>query len=157
MSCHQLNIDGNFMKWPNDLSQAVLVGLLTSFLSACPQSAATTSPTSSRATRWWRRTSATTLWGTAGMLTRCCATPPGPSPQSSSRNIRSEVTQAPDSCRRHYTVMWWNQRCLLVNTVLLPPQIDFVAHDDIPYTSAGSQDVYKHIKEAGEHINVHDL
>lgn len=30
------------------------------------------------------------------------------------------------------------------------PQIDFVAHDDIPYTSAGSEDVYKHIKEAGE-------
>ncbi|CAL8365149.1 unnamed protein product [Lota lota] len=27
--------------------------------------------------------------------------------------------------------------------------IDFVAHDDIPYTSAGSEDVYKHIKEAG--------
>lgn len=29
-------------------------------------------------------------------------------------------------------------------------QIDFVAHDDIPYSSAGSDDVYKHIKEAGE-------
>lgn len=29
-------------------------------------------------------------------------------------------------------------------------QIDFVAHDDIPYSSAGSEDVYKHIKEAGE-------
>lgn len=29
-------------------------------------------------------------------------------------------------------------------------QIDFVAHDDIPYTSAGSEDVYKHIKEAGK-------
>lgn len=28
-------------------------------------------------------------------------------------------------------------------------QIDFVAHDDIPYSSAGSDDVYKHIKEAG--------
>ncbi|XP_034034370.1 phosphate cytidylyltransferase 1, choline, beta b [Thalassophryne amazonica] len=28
-------------------------------------------------------------------------------------------------------------------------KIDFVAHDDIPYTSATSQDVYKHIKEAG--------
>ncbi|XP_070990864.1 choline-phosphate cytidylyltransferase B-like [Oncorhynchus clarkii lewisi] len=28
-------------------------------------------------------------------------------------------------------------------------KIDFVAHDDIPYTSAGSEDVYKHIKEAG--------
>uniref|UniRef100_A0A8C2HYZ5 choline-phosphate cytidylyltransferase n=1 Tax=Cyprinus carpio TaxID=7962 RepID=A0A8C2HYZ5_CYPCA len=27
--------------------------------------------------------------------------------------------------------------------------MDFVAHDDIPYTSAGSEDVYKHIKEAG--------
>lgn len=24
-----------------------------------------------------------------------------------------------------------------------------MAHDDIPYTSAGSEDVYKHIKEAG--------
>lgn len=29
-------------------------------------------------------------------------------------------------------------------------QIDFVAHDDIPYSSAGSEDVYKHIKEAGK-------
>uniref|UniRef100_A0A3B3Y268 choline-phosphate cytidylyltransferase n=1 Tax=Poecilia mexicana TaxID=48701 RepID=A0A3B3Y268_9TELE len=28
-------------------------------------------------------------------------------------------------------------------------KIDFVAHDDIPYTSAGSEDVYKDIKEAG--------
>lgn len=34
--------------------------------------------------------------------------------------------------------------------VMLNSQIDFVAHDDIPYTSAGSEDVYKHIKEAGE-------
>ncbi len=33
------------------------------------------------------------------------------------------------------------------------PQIDFVAHDDIPYTSAGSEDVYKHIKEAGKDFN----
>lgn len=33
------------------------------------------------------------------------------------------------------------------------PQIDFVAHDDIPYTSAGSDDVYKHIKEAGKYFN----
>lgn len=33
---------------------------------------------------------------------------------------------------------------------LVAPQIDFVAHDDIPYSSAGSEDVYKHIKEAGE-------
>lgn len=33
------------------------------------------------------------------------------------------------------------------------PQIDFVAHDDIPYTSAGSDDVYKHIKEAGKDFN----
>uniref|UniRef100_A0A3Q2PV76 choline-phosphate cytidylyltransferase n=1 Tax=Fundulus heteroclitus TaxID=8078 RepID=A0A3Q2PV76_FUNHE len=28
-------------------------------------------------------------------------------------------------------------------------RIDFVAHDDYPYSSAGSDDVYKHIKEAG--------
>ncbi|XP_058886768.1 choline-phosphate cytidylyltransferase B-like isoform X3 [Acipenser ruthenus] len=28
-------------------------------------------------------------------------------------------------------------------------KIDFVAHDDIPYSSAGSEDVYRHIKEAG--------
>uniref|UniRef100_A0A8C2XHS1 choline-phosphate cytidylyltransferase n=1 Tax=Cyclopterus lumpus TaxID=8103 RepID=A0A8C2XHS1_CYCLU len=28
-------------------------------------------------------------------------------------------------------------------------RIDFVAHDDIPYSSAGSDDVYRHIKEAG--------
>lgn len=36
---------------------------------------------------------------------------------------------------------------------MLQSQIDFVAHDDIPYTSAGSEDVYKHIKEAGEDMN----
>ncbi len=41
-----------------------------------------------------------------------------------------------------------------LNTVMLHSQIDFVAHDDIPYTSAGSEDVYKHIKEAGELVNV---
>ncbi|KAK1168273.1 choline-phosphate cytidylyltransferase B-like isoform X1 [Acipenser oxyrinchus oxyrinchus] len=28
-------------------------------------------------------------------------------------------------------------------------KIDFVAHDDIPYSSAGSEDVYRQIKEAG--------
>lgn len=37
---------------------------------------------------------------------------------------------------------------------MLLSQIDFVAHDDIPYTSAGSEDVYKHIKEAGEWMNI---
>lgn len=36
---------------------------------------------------------------------------------------------------------------------LIAPQIDFVAHDDIPYSSAGSEDVYKHIKEAGEWVS----
>ena len=35
-------------------------------------------------------------------------------------------------------------------TLLSLWQIDFVAHDDIPYSSAGYDDVYKHIKEAGE-------
>lgn len=43
---------------------------------------------------------------------------------------------------------WWS---ISLNTVMLHSQIDFVTHDDIPYTSAGSEDVYKHIKEAGEH------
>lgn len=42
-----------------------------------------------------------------------------------------------------------------LNMTLSHLQIDFVAHDDIPYTSAGSQDVYKHIKEAGERATVH--
>lgn len=36
---------------------------------------------------------------------------------------------------------------------MLHSQIDFVAHDDIPYTSAGSEDVYKHIKEAGKDLD----
>lgn len=35
---------------------------------------------------------------------------------------------------------------------LIVSQIDFVAHDDIPYSSAGSEDVYKHIKEAGQYL-----
>ncbi|XP_008274491.1 choline-phosphate cytidylyltransferase B-like [Stegastes partitus] len=37
----------------------------------------------------------------------------------------------------------------LTTDFLQKHKIDFVAHDDIPYTSAGSEDVYKHIKEAG--------
>ena len=37
--------------------------------------------------------------------------------------------------------------------LVFTPQIDFVAHDDIPYSSAGSEDIYKHIKEAGENTN----
>jgi hypothetical protein len=37
-----------------------------------------------------------------------------------------------------------------LSCVLIVSQIDFVAHDDIPYSSAGTEDVYKHIKEAGE-------
>ncbi|XP_008331401.1 choline-phosphate cytidylyltransferase B-like isoform X4 [Cynoglossus semilaevis] len=37
----------------------------------------------------------------------------------------------------------------LTTEFLKKHKIDFVAHDDIPYTSAGSEDVYKHIKEAG--------
>ncbi|XP_078523121.1 choline-phosphate cytidylyltransferase A-like [Lissotriton helveticus] len=37
----------------------------------------------------------------------------------------------------------------LLMYILSRLQIDFVAHDDIPYSSAGSDDVYKHIKEAG--------
>lgn len=37
----------------------------------------------------------------------------------------------------------------LTTEFLKTHKIDFVAHDDIPYTSAGSEDVYKHIKEAG--------
>ncbi|XP_061493580.1 choline-phosphate cytidylyltransferase A isoform X2 [Rhineura floridana] len=36
------------------------------------------------------------------------------------------------------------QHCRYVDEV-----IDFVAHDDIPYSSAGSDDVYQHIKDAG--------
>ncbi|XP_027008371.1 choline-phosphate cytidylyltransferase B isoform X2 [Tachysurus fulvidraco] len=37
----------------------------------------------------------------------------------------------------------------LTQEFLKKHKIDFVAHDDIPYSSAGSEDVYKHIKEAG--------
>lgn len=52
--------------------------------------------------------------------------------------------------------LWQQQRCsVCLNTVMLHSQIDFVAHDDIPYTSAGSEDVYKHIKEAGEDTKSH--
>lgn len=43
-------------------------------------------------------------------------------------------------------------KCLLPCSTfpVIASQIDFVAHDDIPYSSAGSEDVYKHIKEAGQ-------
>lgn len=48
------------------------------------------------------------------------------------------------SDRRHaHPCQWWCHSFSF-------QQIDFVAHDDIPYSSAGSDDVYKHIKEAGE-------
>lgn len=40
-------------------------------------------------------------------------------------------------------------KCSVYPVQMFHSQIDFVAHDDIPYTSAGSEDVYKHIKEAG--------
>jgi len=29
-------------------------------------------------------------------------------------------------------------------------QIDFVAHDDLPYSGAGTDDIYKYIKAAGK-------
>ncbi|XP_027008375.1 choline-phosphate cytidylyltransferase B isoform X6 [Tachysurus fulvidraco] len=44
----------------------------------------------------------------------------------------------------------------LTQEFLKKHKIDFVAHDDIPYSSAGSEDVYKHIKEA-EGISTSDL
>ena len=31
-------------------------------------------------------------------------------------------------------------------------QIDFVAHDDIPYTSDGQEDIYKFVKEVGKFV-----
>lgn len=31
-------------------------------------------------------------------------------------------------------------------------QIDYVAHDDLPYESASSNDVYKHLKESGHFL-----
>lgn len=37
----------------------------------------------------------------------------------------------------------------LTQEFLTEHRIDFVAHDDLPYSSAGSDDVYRHIKEAG--------
>lgn len=110
-------------------------------------------PTSLRATRWWRRMNATKPWDTAVTLTRWCGTLPGPLPQSSSRDIRSRVTQSLDT---QLLIMSYSDDnrdiwcSISLKTVLLHSQIDFVAHDDIPYTSAGSEDVYKHIKEAGE-------
>ncbi|KTF78303.1 hypothetical protein cypCar_00021852 [Cyprinus carpio] len=49
-----------------------------------------------------------------------------------------------------YTVMTEDERYeALIHCRYVDEVIDFVAHDDIPYTSAGSEDVYKHIKEAG--------
>lgn len=49
-----------------------------------------------------------------------------------------------DRSRRPTRSSWNVDLCCFLNF-----QIDFVAHDDIPYSSAGSDDVYKHIKEAG--------
>ena len=37
--------------------------------------------------------------------------------------------------------------------LLLPPtQIDFVAHDDLPYNSGGSEDIYKPLKDVGKFV-----
>uniref|UniRef100_A0A672RJ37 Phosphate cytidylyltransferase 1, choline, alpha b n=2 Tax=Sinocyclocheilus grahami TaxID=75366 RepID=A0A672RJ37_SINGR len=49
----------------------------------------------------------------------------------------------------HMAGQWPGQRWGKLEVCLLSHEIDFVAHDDIPYISAGSDDVYKHIKEAG--------
>lgn len=124
-----------------------------SSLSSCLQSAVMNSPTSLRAIQWWQRRNAMMPWGTAVMLTRWCGMLPGPLLQSSSRNIRSKVTQSADTTASYNVATtrvsavqsMWILSCYL--------QIDFVAHDDIPYTSAGSEDVYKHIKEAGEYFD----
>ena len=37
-------------------------------------------------------------------------------------------------------------------TAFFFPQIDFVAHDDLPYKSAGHQDIYKEIKAMGKFV-----
>lgn len=79
---------------------------------------------------------------------------PGPLLLSFSRNIRSRVRV---SCDLSYVILRQpleSETTTLIsvclNAVVSHSQIDFVAHDDIPYTSAGSEDVYKHIKEAGD-------
>jgi choline-phosphate cytidylyltransferase len=36
--------------------------------------------------------------------------------------------------------------------ILFCLQIDFVAHDDIPYKSAGAEDIYKDIKAMGKFV-----
>ncbi len=33
-------------------------------------------------------------------------------------------------------------------------QIDFVAHDDLPYNTGGAEDIYKHIKEMGRFVAI---
>ena len=38
---------------------------------------------------------------------------------------------------------------IILSSLLFCIQIDFVAHDDLPYASSSSDDVYKHIKERG--------
>ena len=35
---------------------------------------------------------------------------------------------------------------------MAPPQIDFVAHDDLPYNSGDSEDIYQPIKKMGRFI-----
>ena len=36
--------------------------------------------------------------------------------------------------------------------LLSPTQIDFVAHDDLPYNSGGSEDIYKPLKDVGKFV-----
>ncbi|KAK2083028.1 Choline-phosphate cytidylyltransferase B [Saguinus oedipus] len=72
---------------------------------------------------------------------------------------KDEDDQKKKTCLRripHVTAGWLGEEGayseegqIQVGVSNLGDQIDFVAHDDIPYSSAGSDDVYKHIKEAG--------
>ena len=72
------------------------------------------------------------------------------------RHVTILLTQSILSCVPALSLNWFCKKIKLKGKVcseFCPAcfvQIDFVAHDDIPYSSAGSEDVYKHIKEAGE-------
>ena len=47
-------------------------------------------------------------------------------------------------------IVWLFTRTNVVSIITNYFQIDFVAHDDLPYKSAGQDDVYKEIKALGK-------
>ncbi len=52
----------------------------------------------------------------------------------------------------HWSYLWGTSYHLCSSASDCPPQIDFVAHDDLPYNTGDSEDIYKPIKDMGRFV-----